>query len=54
MSTKRNPDLIIPGGALKGNTYFKQKVGELIESSVDKVSDSDTENDAFSKLKNQV
>ena len=54
MSTKRNPDLIIPGGALKGNTYFKQKVGEHIESSVDKVSDSDTENDAFSKLKNQV
>lgn len=22
-STKRNPDLLIPGGALKGNMYFK-------------------------------
>jgi|688.fasta_scaffold170867_3 hypothetical protein len=52
MSTTRNPDLIIPGGALKGNTYFKQKVGEPLESSIEKGSDSDTENDAFSKLKN--
>jgi|LauGreDrversion4_2_1035121.scaffolds.fasta_scaffold210435_3 hypothetical protein len=29
-NNKRNPDLLIPGGALKGNLYFKQD--ELVEA----------------------
>ena len=34
MNTKRNPDLIIPGGSIKGNMYFKKRVdGNAIESS---------------------
>jgi len=58
MNTKRNPDLLIPGGVLKGNMYFKQNADDKKESSIDKsgdASESDgTEDDAFSKLKNQV
>ena len=34
MNTKRNPDLIIPGGSLKGNMYFKKRVDDNhVESS---------------------
>lgn len=58
-STKRNPDLLIPGGALKGNMYFKQRVDQSKAENNDKTndlsleaSDSDVEDDAFSKLKN--
>ena len=27
IDTKRNPDLIIPGGAIKGNMYFRRHIG---------------------------
>lgn len=26
INTKRNPDLIIPGGAMKGNMYFRRHI----------------------------
>lgn len=26
LNTKRNPDLLIPGGALKGNMYFRKHI----------------------------
>ena len=26
LNTKRNPDLLIPGGALKGNMYFRKTI----------------------------
>jgi len=26
INTKRNPDLIIPGGAIKGNMYFRKHI----------------------------
>ena len=33
INTKRNPDLIIPGGAIKGNMYFRRHVQAAGESS---------------------
>ena len=33
INTKRNPDLIIPGGAIKGNMYFRRHVQTVGESS---------------------
>lgn len=33
INTKRNPDLIIPGGAIKGNMYFRRHVQAAEESS---------------------
>ena len=33
INTKRNPDLIIPGGAIKGNMYFRRHVQPAEESS---------------------
>jgi len=31
INTKRNPDLIIPGGAIKGNMYFRRHVNPATE-----------------------
>ena len=31
INTKRNPDLIIPGGAIKGNMYFRKHLTETSE-----------------------
>lgn len=28
MNTKRNPDMIMPGGAIKGNQYFRYNPDE--------------------------
>ena len=67
LNTKRNPDLLIPGGALKGNMYFKRTIrqkeeeGQLeqSESGVPATSETNQEeegegfDDMFSKLKNQ-
>ena len=51
-STKRNPDLLIPGGALKGNMYFQSKSdAKKEEEKSGEASDLD-DDDAFSKLKN--
>jgi hypothetical protein len=60
-SVKRNPDLLIPGGALKGNMYFKQRVGEVDQPNQpsegevkSEKSETDDGGEAFNKLKNQV
>lgn len=55
-TTKFNPDLLTPGGALKGNMYFKQKNGEVEEGETvqeQPVADSDSD-DEFNRLKTQV
>ena len=31
LNTKRNPDLLIPGGTLKGNMYFKRTIRQKEE-----------------------
>jgi hypothetical protein len=59
-NNKRNPDLLIPGGALKGNLYFKQD--ELVEAGtitdpvdLSPLSDeSDSGIDDYKKLKSQI
>lgn len=68
LNTRRNPDLIFPGGAIRGNMYFRKDVNENAkeaekESQDDKQpavesSDEDKANtvvdDMFSKLQGQT
>ena len=67
VNAKRNPDLIIPGGAIKGNMYFRRhvdpdkeeplaadsQVGLVPETVVDDDDDLG-EDDLFSKMKNRM
>ena len=62
LNTKRNPDLLIPGGALKGNMYFKKTNGVDVEDGETKsqedlpepVEGEDSTEDDYKKLKAQV
>jgi hypothetical protein len=54
-STKRNPDLLIPGGTLKGNMYFQSKAsGKKDDADKSAEASESDDDDAFSKLKNQI
>lgn len=51
-NTKRNPDLLVPGGALKGNMYFKLTNGFVEEECEIKSNESDVDSaDDYKKLK---
>jgi hypothetical protein len=47
LNTRHNPDLIVPGGTLKGNMYFKE------ERRVEPTGDSD-DNDHFFEVSRQT
>ena len=52
-NTKRNPDLLVPGGALKGNMYFKLNEGKVPEEESEvKSGESEADSaDDYKKLK---
>jgi hypothetical protein len=58
LNTKRNPDLLVPGGALKGNMYFKLTNGTngAVEEECEvKSNESEADStDDYKKLKSQV
>ena len=68
INTKRNPDLIIPGGAIKGNMYFRRhldpdrdepqttdsQVGHQTVQETGEDEGENVEDDMFSRLKNQM
>ena len=67
INTKRNPDLVVPGGNLKGNMYFRRHIDpdkdehQNTDSQVNHTvletageEDEEMEDDMFSKMKNQL
>lgn len=58
LNTRRNPDLLVPGGALKGNMYFKLNNGTngAVEEECEvKSNESEADStDDYKKLKSQV